>query len=326
MKNRLIIAMAAVTAIIFSSCNNEDNNVPEWNGEIKLSSGISLQTRSGYGIDQQIAANEPVSVYMDEITTGSVLKQLYGRNDLTANGNGGFTGGTAMFYPANGDKIDIYAIHAGGGALSGKLGDAFPTSPIVATVNNKQTDKAAYAASDLLYATKEKVAKSSNAVELTFYHLLSKVEVALKSGNGTPDLTGATVTIEGTALKTNFTPSKTVDMADAAARAGMLSKISTSNSVEPIAIPTVVIADFTNNTNYGEAIVVPQTITKDASFIKVTLKAGGELFYKIPADLTLTSGKKYTYNITVNLTTLTVSSKITDWDPVNPVAGNAVMD
>jgi hypothetical protein len=75
------------------------------------------------------------------------------------------------------------------------------------------------------------------------------------------------------------------------------------------------------------AVVVPQTVTKGTQLISITLAAGGTLYYSVPADtdLVLQPQKVHDYNITVNLTGLTVTSTITDWVAVGAVSGNAVM-
>ena len=184
-----------------------------------------------------------------------------------------------------------------------------------------------YAKSDLLYAVKKSVARSSSAVQLTFYHLLSKVEVALKSGDGTPDLTNATVTIVGTKLKADFTPSKSATMTTQSARAGMIAITGNNNDATPITIRTVTTTDFSANTDYGEAVVLPQqTISTGTAFIQVKLSNGAVFTYKIDGSgLTLESGKKYTYKITVNQSGLAVTSKIEDWTSVEKT-GDAVMD
>ena len=69
---------------------------------------------------------------------------------------------------------------------------------------------------------------------------------------------------------------------------------------------------------FGEAIVVPQTLTATAAaplnFIKVHLNDGGDLYAKITSNITFEPGKKYLYTITVNLSGITLTSSITDWD------------
>ena len=185
-----------------------------------------------------------------------------------------------------------------------------------------------YAKSDLLYAVQKGVARSSNAVQLPFYHILSKVEVALKSGNGNPNLTGATVTIVGTQLKADFTPDKAADMTNQSARAGMIAITGSNNDATPITIRTVTTGDLDSNTDYGEAVVLPkQTINAKTAFIQVKLSNNAVFTYKIPdgEPLTLESGKKYTYKITVNQSGLTVTSKIDDWTS-EVKTGNAEMD
>lgn len=316
--------MAAV-ALAMTGCSNDENEeVDNWNGEIRLSSGVAVQTRANTQAIQ-IQSGETVYAWVDKATTGESYINAW---TLTAQGNGSFTG-SSKYYPTDGSTLDFYAMH--GNFVSSTFTEnetEFPEFIFIHSVTDDQSGAENYAKSDLLYAVTKGVTRSSSAVNLEFYHMLSKVEVALKSGDGKPDLTGATVTIEGTKLKAEFTPSKDVAMDDQSARENMITIPVENNAPTAVKIRTVVTTDFTTNTDYAEAVLLPnQTIAKNASFITVTLADGGVFSYKISDDggLKLESGKKYTYKITVNRSGLSVSSKIDDWIQVNK-EGNATMD
>ena len=297
-----------------------------WNGEIRLSSGVTTQTRANTQATQ-IQSDETVYAWADKASaTPNYIKAW----TLTAGSGNDFTG-TSQYYPTDGSKLDFYALHGNFKETTfTENTTVFPASAIVHSVEADQsnTDMKNYAKSDLLYAVQKGVARSSNAVQLPFYHILSKVEVALKSGNGNPNLTGATVTIVGTQLKADFTPDKAADMTNQSARAGMIAITGSNNDATPITIRTVTTGDLDSNTDYGEAVVLPkQTINAKTAFIQVKLSNNAVFTYKIPdgEPLTLESGKKYTYKITVNQSGLTVTSKIDDWTS-EVKTGNAEMD
>lgn len=263
-RNLSIIAAAALALV---ACNNDNEVITDnWNGEIRLTSGITSHTRS-YGLDTQLGAGLQISAWVDDKNN----LPIYRNNVLTA-----------------------------------------------------------YAASDLLYSTKRNVAPTASNVDLTFYHLLSKVEVVLKRGNGAPDLTGATVTLENTALKATFTPKKGVDMSSQPARRAMIALAADPNPAAPITIPTVVTTDFNaTNLQYAEAIVVPQELTAGTVFIRVKLADNTNFVYKIPAGdaLKLESGKRYIYKITVDYKDLRLETEIEDWETIGaPVEGSAFQE
>lgn len=325
MKAELFMIMAAATMILAGCSNDENEPVDNWNGEIRLTSGVTLQTRANTQAEQ-ILNDEVVFVWADKATEPTATEYINAWL-LTAKGSGNFTG-SSQYYPTDGSKLDFYALHGHFDSMTQP--SVFPMTLIhVVKDNQSDTNMQEYAHSDLLYAVKKGVERSSNAVELTFYHMLSKVEVALKAGDGNPDLTGATVTIEGTKTKADFTPDKSATMTNQSDRANMV-KLTTSdvNNAISIKIKTVTTTNFNSNSDYGEAVVVPQTITKGTAFIKVKLSNDAVFSYKIPdsSGLTLESGKKYTYKITVNQSGLTVTSEIEPWKAVNAVEGNAVMD
>lgn len=311
----LVTAIGFIAAFALSGCSKEgdmaDNNP---GSEIRLTSSVQVQSRAGTAPDTQIANGEKVAVYVDE--AASPATQLYGNNVLTADGNGGLSGGTAMHFPASGNNVDVYAFHT-----NARLESDFPTTRIEHSVADDQTS--GYVSSDLLYAVRKGVSRSTPEVDLTFYHLLAKVAVVLKPGAGMSDtdLDGAVVTIESTYLKAYFIPQK-VDLTDHPVRSEMIVPIETTPAA--ITIPTATTADFSSVARYGEGIIVPQPMNAGQPFIRVKLANGAILTYKLDRATTFMSGWKYTYQITVNLTGLTATATIGDWDKVE-VNGDATI-
>lgn len=334
MKAKLFMTMAAATMIL-AGCSNDENEVTDnWNGEIRLTSGVTVQTRANSSDvpDKQIANSQTVYAWADKVGGSEGYIQAW---TLTAQGDGTFTG-SSQYYPTYNANLNFYAMHGNFAAFTENT-STFPASAITHAVNADQSENLGdnYLKSDLLYGLKKDVTRSASAVNLTFYHLLSKVEVALKSGAGNPDLTDATVTIENTKLKAEFTPSKTAEINSSTlgtaqtARAGLVTCSTSSNDPAPITIATSITTDnFSTGTTYAAAIIVPQKVTQNTKFIKVALTTGGEFYYSIPdaEGITFESGKKYQYKITVNQSGLTVTSEISDWTPVSAKTGDAVMD
>lgn len=323
MKAKLVALSMAAVALAMTGCSNDENEeMDNWNGEIRLSSGVAVQTRANTQAEQ-IRSGETVYVWVDKAANAESYINAW---TLTAQSDGSLTG-NSKYYPTDDSDLNFYALH--GNFVSSTFTEnetEFPAPYVIHSVTADQSGAENYAKSDLLYAVTKGVTRSSSAVKLQFYHMLSKVEVALKSGEGEPDLIGAIVTIEGTQLDAKFEPSKDKDMSDRQNRTDM---IVADGTPTPIKIWTAITADnFSTDTQYAEAVLVPQTIADNATFIKVKLQDGATFSYKISDTdgLTLTSGYKYTYNITVNQSGLSVSSEIKNWDTAPDKEGEATMD
>jgi len=317
MKMKNFFVKAAIAAVVLPvammSCNN-DKEVKD-NVELRLTSGVDVRTRAAFpGTDLQIPAGEQVHVYVDD-AVGPV--QLYGNNILTADGSGNLTGGTPMFFPANGNNVDIYALHT-----NATLVTAYPTTALTHTVNADQRALTGYAPSDLLYAKQTNVARTPNPVLLTFYHLLSKIQVAIMPGGDltAPEITG--ITIGGTRLQAQFTLAKATNPNAVA--------ITAAGTASPVTIGADVSADLAANIKYNDAIIVPQTVAANTAFITVSLSGGKNLVYRLPANTTFESGKKYSYQITAistaDLIELILITEIEDWVPGGISIGEATLE
>ena len=82
--------------------------------------------------------------------------------------------------------------------------------------------------------------------------------------------------------------------------------------------------DFTDgNVYYNEAILVPQDM--GGKKLTFALSDGGTLTYTFPTSTSFESGKKYQYHITLDLTGITVTSSIQNWDSESAKTGSATM-
>lgn len=325
MKSGLFMTMAAA-ALALAGCSNDGGEMDNGPVELRLTSGVTVQTRA-YTATQgtAISRGEAVSVWVDD--AGTPASPLYKAVQLEADGNNGFTG-DAMYFPGTGNNTDIYAVH-GNFTTPFAPGSDFPKSGAEYKVEADQSsvdNKTNYTKSDLLYAYEKGVARSGNptTAALTFYHMLSKLELAIKAGDGAPELaTSGAVKLNGITLDGKFTPSTTENMSEQSKRAAMLGDANTATTGD-MTLGQKTCTDFAaGNVDYNEAILVPQDMAgKKLTF---SLKDGGTLTYTIPANTTFESGKKYQYHITLDLTGITVTSSIKDWELVTAVDGSATM-
>lgn len=296
MKVRLLMT-ALVATTLLAACGNEnetgDKNVsPDNDGteEIRLCSGVTVQqTRAATGTvpDTQIASGQKVQVIVGKLAGDNTDYAGYDQA-FTAGGDGTLTG-NVMKYPDSKQGVNIYAYHPAG------------ISTAAFAVQADQSTDAAYFNSDLLYSAKKEYAYKAEAHSLTFVHKLSKLTCKLIPGNGTPDLAGVSMQWLNTCSSIGFTKETGVLAGNPA-------------DAKPI----------TPHAAYG-TIIVPQTVTKANRLMQVTLADGQVLYYTPTEDQVFEGGKKYHYEITVSLSSLTVRSTVTDWEAVADRTGEAVL-
>lgn len=312
----------AATALMLAACSNDENLDTNAPVELCLTSGLEVLTRATQGTS--FTPGETVYAWVDDAITDA---SEYEARELTATAGGGFTY-TPMYFPQTGNGVSIYAMH-GKFNPSFNEGNAFPGADGVAfTVEADQSGMGtAYTNSDLLYATRQNVARTNDKVELTFYHMLSKMEIAIVSGAGAPVLADDNaVTITDVITDGTFKPTKT-DITEPNVRQAMIETGSTQASMSVSQRSST--GFEAGNVDYNEAIVVPQDMM--GKKIEFKLAAGGTLSYTIPAfdetpgKAVFESGKRYIFHITLKQTGLEVTATIKDWDGGNTYTGDATM-
>lgn len=296
-KNRWfgLALVATMFGASFSACSNEAEEVLAQESEIKLTSEItpSRVTSLDYQ-SEQIVKGQQVGV------TLAGAKSEHKNVAWTVGTDGALTNTDDAVYYSGNNTATITAYHPYNSAWTG-TSHAF-------SVSKDQSNEANYRNSDLLWATASS-SKTDKAVGLIFAHKLAKVNVTLTSTD-IADLSGATISICGTNIATNFNPS-TGELSAATA------------DVQEIEAGVTTEEAYT-----ASAIVVPQTVANGTKFIKV-VHGSKTFYYTLAADKELKSGYSHNYTLTVKekeLEIVTESDKITDWTNENGNIGDANED
>lgn len=299
----LFIAAATIT---FAACSSDEDGMNE-TYPIRLSSSLTVEgSRAGTDVQiSQFRSGESVDVFISEdVRAGETASTTYAQPMVyTTEANGALTTATQPYFPTSGNGVNIHAFYPSGAV------PAFDGTAVDFTVATNQSTDAGYMASDLMHGepATNPVARTSGAVELTFGHLLSKVTVTLKAGAGSPSLDGAKVELLSVLPTVRFTPST-----QALGTAG--------GTATDITVMTT-----TATTLSGSAIIIPQTLKQQ--FVRVTLGDGDVLLGESDNGTApvLTSGNEYKYDITVNLTSLSISGTIEAWNDGGSDSGTATM-
>ena len=305
-------------ALAFTACSNDTDTTQAGTQanqpvELRLSSGMQLSTRAAYTNTQntQILSGEKVYAWVDEATTPTATEYIHAW-ELTADGSGNFTA-SRQNYPISGRNVNVYALHGNfTGITAGTT--TFPASLTHTVATDQSTD---FAKSDLLYASATGLVRQTAAHQLTFSHLLSKVEVYLVAGTGTTDteLATAQVTLQNILPSAPLTMSKSTgcSVGSASGTATTITCKMQSQTDQQVTIESVA----QNAYGFAEAVIVPQWVnTTHASggaavdFITVTI---GTTSYKAQINKEFTAGKRYTYHVVVNKSGISLSSTISQW-------------
>lgn len=296
----------AVAATLLTACNNEIET--PWNGEIRLTTAtavMDVQSRAAQDLQlTQFASTEKISVFINEQDDGTSTTYTQPL-EFTANGSGGLAPGSQPYFPQSGKGVNIYACYPKTAATAVTTAKDF-------TILTDQSGDTNYKASDLMLGVpaSNPVSRTSSAVALTFTHQLSKINIELVAGAGlqASDLDGAVVTLKNILPTISFDP-KTGITGDA------------KGTAADVTVMTAATATLT-----GSAIIIPQAIAQTAAFIEVKLKSGGILTHKLAAATTFAAKSVYSYQITVKLTKLEVTSSISPWTSIGAaVTGDATM-
>lgn len=263
------------------------------------------QTRTTDGGDSWLAT-DAVGIFM--LTTGGTLPGdvVSGadnvRYTVTDASTGALSGGP-VYYPQSGNVDFIayypYGTASGGATAAGTVNTTDYTYNISLA---GQTDAAAQNAIDVLYAKKTDVAKSGTAVNLAFGHVLSKVTLDVKAGEG---IAQADVqNLAASAVEFGGMPqTATLGLQDGSLTAGAVGGF---NPVKAATATAAYDATFT-------ALVVPQNGTAGRTMV---FTVGGETYTgTIPDGDAFTAGQHYAYPVEIRRTGVIVGMPdITRWD------------
>ena len=308
---RLLAMLPAVAALaVLSACSTEDGEGTQqaWNGEIRLVAATTAgTTRAATGVQAtQFNRGQLLSVYLfeagDESSTFYTNPLTYRVND--DQGTLSAYGVAAPQFPLT-NGVDVYALYP---STVKRESTSF-------SVKTQQADDDSYCASDLMYGTvldgdgnRQSVARSADAAELTFKHMLSKIVVKLEPGSGAPDVNGATVRLQNVKPEIGITSCGLNGLALGAA-AGDKQDIVVTYSY-----------NYDTDNDGSAAIIVPQTIDA-GKFMRISLKNGTTMTYRLPENTTFASGYVYTYIVTCNTSGLAVRGLVEPWDEVEDIIG-----
>lgn len=303
MKRNILFLLIGMALLV--SCSSEDAaNGSAINGDPILLKSGGIASRAASNIQgDEFERGEQINVFLNEVTDGTpstryTQPMVY----VTTNNSGNMKPANSIFpyYPANGNKVDLWAVYPSG----------VTQNSTVFQVASDQSTTVNYKKSDLMYCVKNNIERQSNVVDITFKHKLAKVIVQLTVPDGKEPtiLDNALIKITNVYRKIAIDPKNqyigtTTD------------ELSEKGSVI-----------MTTNGRLGcAAIVVPQTLEADY-FLEIKLSNGDILNYLLPQTITLASGTVNSFTITVNEQTITANYTVAPWDDQEAITSTLSLD
>lgn len=305
MDKKIFLSVAAL--LLLSGCTADDYDSVTDLTPVEFSCTVDEKTeeggtRAGTSVNNSFTASTTASSATHlSVSVGGSYKDYYcisvssSTYTLASSAPGYYPAGTST----TASVFAVYPLKSGG----------YGTGSQSFSVNTDQTTDANYQASDLIASNTLTYKKGGSNSALTMKHLMSKivVQVTLASAISSYSITG--VSLLNTKKTTTFTP-------------GSNSDLSTGNASTAA---TITIGGTMTSGSSVAAVIPPQVISSGTNLVQVTVKNGNTTYtttYKLASNFTCTSGKTYTYNMTIGLADLNSTVTLTGWTG----SGNATVN
>lgn len=322
---KLLFFAAAVLAL--TACSNEEENTnKDWNEEIRLCTQNLMMTRAGSDIQStQFAANEQIDVFVYDVAD----QMTYTRPAVyTADGQGGLTTSPAQLWPSGtGSAINLYAFYPSRAVKEENFIGEDEEPEFFFTVALDQSTEAGYKASDLMFGGSitpngyQEIARTNSTVPLTFYHMLSKVNLNVTLGEALSEQENSIYSISAT-IRNVFPEAQFF---------GIISSSPLQPSMEYGGEPEDInVGNLTREDGIysGSAIIPPQMIEPGNTLFSITITyndgSSRTLTYTLPSDsnvMLFESHYVYNFNITANVWGLSLSTTIEPWSQAQDYSG-----
>lgn len=320
MKKRHILhwAMGVILTPLLGSCTSDDVVGGAGREECDIILGqpmtVTSATRAtdGSKSSTQFEQDEIVWLWANKTNDTGYITAW----QLTAQSGGNLTGSSAKYWPSDGSKLNVYALH--GNFKNSTITEGSPSwsnLSLTHTVETNQTSPENKRLSDLLFAEKAGATHGNN-VELSFSHLLAKITVKLDLNNSegieSSELNNATVTLTNIQPKATISNKSLTENSEKTNTTGTHTTITAGKITSSISSGDVI----------GSAIVPLQNFggKNDASqdnVITIMLTDGRSFSYKPTSYVALSAGMEYTYTLRI------IGNKITGSLSVSPFSSEA---
>lgn len=332
MKHLTHLLTLLATALLFVACSSSSDDVsdnPTTPTDNDTAYPIHLQmslaqpvTRAGNGRQSTIIDSTQTVYAWSDLTKKDTV--WFGAWPLKPDGGTGLRASYVQYFPQQNRNVNFYTIH---GQQNYKPNDPFPTEYKHVVAKDQKTDSAYYI-SDLIYGSRTDVPRQASTVYIPMYHMLTKVQVVLKSlSEALPDAEVKNATVDLIAVKrgVKFKPAKvdTTQLADFDVRGNMVELddsmyAADDETYDTIRISTAMsprqVSGWATEDKDGDAVIPPQlfrtflvTMPNTGIFKNMRLVAN--------VDKVLKSGYKYTFHITLSPAVLkTGIINVVEWD------------
>lgn len=300
MKSAFPLGGIAISLALLASCGSdrEGTDTPA-DGRVALEVTSGIQTRAA---NAEWAKGDAIGIYMQEDGGTTIVENAANRKYVAqaAGGNVAFLSeaGQTIYYPMDGSTVNFTAYYP----HQVLTADRYPVDV------SEQADQPAI---DLMTAIANGHSKTNAAVAFKFVHLLTKLELAIEPGNGLTDADLAGIKVEITGQHTT----------------GFYDLVWGLFGIDTAPESIITLNTKADGTS-AEAILLPNDVANNVPVtgreLIFTLKGSDEVLrWSIPDDKSFLQGDKNLYTITVNRTSLGVTSSIKDWNQGEGGSGNA---